>query len=330
MNKKALVVGINYPGTSHELRGCVNDANLVNTTIRDQYGFSDIRMLLDNDATTANMIAGLNWLVDGAVAGDILYFHYSGHGSQMYDQNGDEADGLDEIICPVDLNWKDKVIRDDDMKRIFESVPAGANLTVTLDCCNSGGGLDQANQYQTFGLADKSFDAETAMPGRFLPPPPEVVALMEGHGDFKPRALSRNVDTSGMLISGCQAHQTSADAYIGGQFIGACTYFLVKTLRAGNWTGTYIETVDSMNEQLASYGYTQRPELNGPVTLFEKQFLEPYFTPLGSGLEEPAVAEPVPAVVVPAVEAPEEKKDKKKLYIAIAVIAVVVAALFFL
>ena len=329
MNKKALIVGINYPGTSHELRGCVNDANLVNTTIRDQYGFSDIRMLLDNDATTANMIAGLNWLVDSAQAGDILYFHYSGHGSQMRDQNGDEADGLDEIICPVDLDWVTKVIRDDDMKRIFESVPAGVNLTVTLDCCNSGSGLDQANQYQTFGLADKSFEAETAMPGRFLPPPAEVVALMEGMVEFKPRALSRNVDTSGMLISGCQSHQTSADAYIGGQFIGACTYFLVKTLRDGNWTGTYKATVDSMNTQLASYGYTQRPELNGPTTLFEKKFLESYFTPLGSGMEEPVVAEPV-TVAEPIVAPTEEKKDKKKLYIAFAVLAAIVAAIFFI
>lgn len=317
MNKKALIVGINYPGTSHELRGCVNDANLMNSVIREHYGFTDVRMLLDNDATTVNMIAELEWLVAGAQAGDILYFHYSGHGSQMRDQNGEEADGLDEIICPVDLNWKDKVIRDDDLKRIFETVPPGANLTVSLDCCNSGGGLDQDNQYQSLGPAERAFQTETAMPGRFLPPPPEVVALMEGQVDFKPRALSRNVDTSGMLLSGCQAHQTSADAYIGGQFIGAMTYFMAKTLKDTAYVGTYKAIIDSMNAQLAAYGYTQRPELNGPVSLFEKQFLESYFTPLGSGLEEPVVEVPVAPVLEP------EKKDKTKIYIAIAVIAII-------
>ena len=36
--KRALIVGINYPGTSNELRGCVNDANLVNKMITEQYG----------------------------------------------------------------------------------------------------------------------------------------------------------------------------------------------------------------------------------------------------------------------------------------------------
>lgn len=329
MNKKALIVGINYPGTSHELRGCVNDANLVNSVITEQYGFTDIQMLLDNNATTANMFAGLNWLVKDAVAGDILYFHYSGHGSQMRDTNGDEADGLDEIICPVDLDWVTKVIRDDDMKRIFESVPAGVNLTVTLDCCNSGGGLDQANQYQSLGIADRTAVVDEDKNGRYLPPPAEVVALMEGQVEFKPRALSRNVDTSGMLISGCQSHQTSADAYIDGDYIGACTYFLVKTLKGANYTGTYKEIVDSMNMQLAGYGYTQRPELNGPETLFSKQFLAPYFTPLGSGLETPAVDdEPTIILEAPLPEIVPEKKKKNTVIIAIVVAIIVLAAIF--
>ena len=131
--KRALSVGINYPNSEHELRGCVNDANLINEVIRDHYGFQDIRMLLDNDATTAAMFEGLNWLVKDAAPGDTLYFHYSGHGSQMYDVNNEEVDGLDEIICPVDLNWRDKVIKDDDLKTMFSRVPNGVNLTTFFD-----------------------------------------------------------------------------------------------------------------------------------------------------------------------------------------------------
>ena len=44
----------------------------------------------------------MNWLVRGAQPNDSLFFHYSGHGSQQQDHDGDEVDGTDETICPVD------------------------------------------------------------------------------------------------------------------------------------------------------------------------------------------------------------------------------------
>jgi len=79
-------------------------------------------------------------LVRGAKAGDVLFFHYSGHGSQLpnFNPNVDyEPDGLDEILCPIDLDFKSKVIKDDDFKKIVKNVPKGVNLTVILDCCLS-------------------------------------------------------------------------------------------------------------------------------------------------------------------------------------------------
>lgn len=314
--KRALIVGINYPGTNNELRGCVNDANLINETIRDHYGFTDIRMLLDNEATTNAMLTGLNWLVDGAVAGDILYFHYSGHGSQMLDRSGDEADGLDEIICPVDLDWNTKVITDDQLKAIFDKVPNGVNLTVTLDCCNSGGGLDQTNQYQALGQAAEEREAE----GRYLPPPkytPEQLAEGEKRLGFKKRALQRNVDATGLLISGCQAHQTSADAYINGGYIGACTYYLVKSLKDHGWSMSYKELVDDLNNDLVRNGYTQRPELNGPSQLFSEVFLQTSGT---------MVDAPAQTTVAPIQEAGGKKKSSAGIII---VAALVIAAIAF-
>ena len=332
MNKKALIVGINYPGTAHELRGCVNDANLINSVITDHYGFTNVRMLLDNDATTDNMIAELERLVADTVPGDVVYFHYSGHGSQMYDTHGDEADGLDEIICPVDLDWKTKVIRDDDLKRIFDKVPNGVNLTVTLDCCNSGGGLDQDNQYQSLGEAREAIAGGVQKgAGRFLPPPePAEQALQtEAYLGFKPKALSRDVDATGLLISGCQAHQTSADAYINGGYIGACTYVLADTLKNAQYDMNYKDLVDSMNRQLADYGFTQRPELNGPELLFGRTFLEAEIDSIGSGLDEPveAIVEPI-IETAPVTEEPEDNTKKKKIGLFIAGIVVIAVVLY--
>ena len=121
--KKALIIANNYPDTPHTLRGCVNDAYTIQSILQNNFTFDSVVLLLDKDATTAAMLAALELLVEGAVPGDTVYFHYSGHGSQMVDRDGNEEDGLDEIIVPYDLDWKEKVIRDDDLKRIFDKLP---------------------------------------------------------------------------------------------------------------------------------------------------------------------------------------------------------------
>jgi hypothetical protein len=143
---------------------------------------------------------------------------------------------------------------------------------------------------------------------------------------FKPRALQRNVDASGMLISGCQAHQTSADAYIDGDYIGACTYYLVKTLRDANYAAPYKSIVDSMNAQLAAAGYTQRPELNGPEVLFDKQFLQQYVEVTDEGVTEIVMdnsnLEVTEAgILVDSTPEKEEKSNTKWIIIALAAAA---------
>lgn len=102
---KALLVGINsYP--TAPLRGCVNDVVDAAKFISEKCGFSsqNVRLLTDDRATTQAIIDRLNWLVDGAKAGDRLYFHYSGHGAQMATRDhAGELDGLDEVICPPEF-----------------------------------------------------------------------------------------------------------------------------------------------------------------------------------------------------------------------------------
>lgn len=305
---KALVVGINYPDSNYELRGCVNDANNVHALLTEFYGF-EVESLLDEEATTAAILNGMENLVAGARPGDVLYFHYSGHGSQMTDgpDQDNEEDGLDEIICPVDLDWRDKVIRDDDMKRIFDKVPNGVNLTVVLDCCNSGGGLDHDNQYQP--LVEEG-DRDMGGEGRFLPPPPGVIAEA-APTTFKKRALSRDVNKTCLLISGCQSTQTSADARIDGVWQGACTYYLTEILREDPGI-SYGILVDELNARIAAAGYTQRPELNGPESLFSMEFAVPYATPTPPVYNPTPNLEPIPVIL----QSPP-KEEKKGLWASI-------------
>jgi len=284
--KRALLVGINYPGTDHALRGCVNDVMRMNDIIVNHFGFTDPnnrRILTDASATTDAILERLEWLVKGAKAGDVLFFHYSGHGSQLLNKNygadqDHEPDGLDEIICPVDLNWRDKVVRDDQMKAIFDKVPAGVNLTVILDCCHSGGGLDQVNQYQTRNFGPPVDDVSPNRERRLVMPYDIFNRTVGLEVEVRPRSVqsqSRNVDKTGLLLSGCRSDQTSADAWIHNQYIGAATFYLTDTLERHNWDVDYKTLIDEAGAALKQYKYSQRPELNGSATLFNQKFLQP-------------------------------------------------------
>ncbi|KAL4069199.1 caspase domain-containing protein [Scleroderma citrinum] len=102
--KKALLIGINYIGQKRELRGCINDITNVKHFLTTQWGYreGDIVMLRDDTRnprqmpTRRNLIDAMRWLVKDAKSHDSLFFHYSGHGGQIPDTDGDETDGLDE------------------------------------------------------------------------------------------------------------------------------------------------------------------------------------------------------------------------------------------
>lgn len=338
MVKKALIVGINaYP--SAPLRGCVNDARDMEMMLRDNFEFDNMQMLLDEQATTANIKAGLQWLITGARPGDVLFFHYSGHGSQVRDTSDPdiEPDGLDEIICPVDLDWNTKIITDDYLKWVFDQVPAGVNLTVFFDCCNSGSALDQIEFYQPLGLG-AARTTEDPVRGnslsRYLPPPSHLRPLTEGMVPKTRSVQSRQVDSTGLLLTGCQSQQTSADAYINGRYNGAATYALVGAVRTSGFEISYKHLVEDMNNFMVKNGFSQRPELNGSSALYEDTFLAParqssstpYVPPTTPSSPPPTTNQNHETVLQQLID----NDDNKTLYIILAVVGVVLAALVLL
>ena len=84
------------------------------------------------------MQAQLDRLISLTLPGDTLFFHFSGHGTQVPSDDADETDGLDEAIVPTDMN----LIVDDDLRVIVAKAPLGACLTMMADCCHSGTMLD--------------------------------------------------------------------------------------------------------------------------------------------------------------------------------------------
>ncbi|KAK9133842.1 hypothetical protein Scep_013370 [Stephania cephalantha] len=150
MTKRAVLVGCNYPGTKAELKGCINDVNRTYKSLTGRYGFSpdDITVLIDTDdsytqPTGKNIRRALSDLIRSAEPGDVLFFHYSGHGTRLPAETGEDDDtGYDECIVPCDMN----LITDDDFREFVDQVPEGCRITIISDSCHSGGLIDEAKE----------------------------------------------------------------------------------------------------------------------------------------------------------------------------------------
>ncbi|CAI9773200.1 unnamed protein product [Fraxinus pennsylvanica] len=150
MAKKAVLIGCNYPGTKAELKGCINDVRRMYKCLIERYGFSkdDIAVLIDTDdsfrqPTGRNIRKALADLVRSAEPGDYLFVHYSGHGTRLPAETGEDDDtGYDECIVPTDMN----LITDDDFRELVDQVPEDCCLTIVSDSCHSGGLIDEAKE----------------------------------------------------------------------------------------------------------------------------------------------------------------------------------------
>ncbi|KAF8520265.1 peptidase C14, caspase domain-containing protein [Hysterangium stoloniferum] len=266
--KKALCIGINYIGQSGELRGCHNDAKNLIKFLCSHFGYKqdDIVVLTDGNRdprmnpTRANIIAAMKWLVKDARPNDSLFFHYSGHGGQTKDRDGDEGDGFDEVIYPVDYKSTSHIV-DDDMHTIMvKPLPSGCRLTAIFDSCHSGSALDLPYIYSTEGkIKEPNLAAEAGqgllsaatsymrgdMSGVFGGVS-SVIKSATGSAN-KADAHARRTRTSPADViswSGCKDSQTSADTVEAGAATGAMSY--VTSIIGENRNQTYAQMLISL------------------------------------------------------------------------------------
>jgi hypothetical protein len=125
--RRALLVGINdYPNPEDRLEGCVNDVFEMSAVLQElTFKPADIRVVLNERATAAGIRERLAWLLDGAAAGDIRVFFYSGHGAQIpaYGDAG-EVDHLNECLVPYDFDWTpERAFLDDQFLELYSQLP---------------------------------------------------------------------------------------------------------------------------------------------------------------------------------------------------------------
>ncbi|HPD60311.1 MAG TPA: caspase family protein, partial [Thermodesulfobacteriota bacterium] len=251
-------------------QGCVNDVTNIRDILLKYFGFTtkDIRVLTDERATRKNILSRLSWLVGKARAGDCLLFHYSGHGSQIIDRDGDELkDRMDEIICPHDMDWDGNFITDDDLRNQFKNLSQEVNLEVLLDSCHSGTGTREM-------MGITALPMELSFKPRFLPPPVDIACRADDDDIEVRRLLKGNNPLNHVLFAGCRDNQTSADAYINGSYNGAFTYYLAKHLRDMQGNISRSELIKRVRASLKFNGFSQVPQLEAPVAEKKKKMLE--------------------------------------------------------
>ena len=236
--KLALLVGINaYPNTNGfgALQGCLTDVELQRHLLIHRFGFNpkDIHTLTDKQATRQGILEAFEeHLIRQAKPGDVVVFHYSGHGSRVNDPDGDNADKLNSTFVPVDAflptgypNSGGVVldIMGHTLFLLMSAVPT-ENITVVLDSCYSGGGTrgnflirsrDGGSQLQ-ISPNEKAYQEQLL--SRLKLSPQEFIKQRQA-GVAK-----------GVAIASAQRDQTAADTPFNDFYAGAFTYLMTKYL----------------------------------------------------------------------------------------------------
>jgi hypothetical protein len=242
MSKKALLIGINYfDSPAAKLNGCINDVVNVRNMLIDAYGYdtANITVLRDDGSnikpTANNILKELSSIISQSASLKEIWIHYSGHGSQIKDGiNGDESDGMDEIIVPCDYTTAG-VIRDDMIFSIIKQTKCPTMLT--FDSCSSGTVCDLM----------WNFNAVSAT----------QVSVVKTNN-----ALIKNQNI--FCLSGCRDEQSSADIYntSSQQSCGALTTAFIETLRSNKHNVDVKTLYVGITAYLKQMGMEQIPQFS--------------------------------------------------------------------
>ncbi|KAJ4810406.1 Metacaspase-9 [Rhynchospora pubera] len=282
--KLALLVGCNYFTNDHrylpELSGCINDVRDMAETLVSRFGFDrrDITVLTDEAGshpmpTGANIKRALTDMIKKAKSGDVLVFHFSGHGTRLDNATRDEA------IIPCDSNC----ITDVDFRQIVDLLPSGTTLTIISDSCHSGGLINHEKEQIGPSTVKRSIDAKDLKSKPRFIPHESLLQHLSGLSGIESQQIGdhlahlfgedasdkflnkayhpkKPIADNGILLSGCQADQFSEDLSPEGEKpCGAFTNSFQKVLAQHPGTISYKELVTKVRQLLRSEGFDQNP-----------------------------------------------------------------------
>ena len=259
-----------------------DDAKLLHKTLQ-QIGFKpeNIDTVVNERATKNGVLKSLDDLEREIKAGDIVVIHYSGHGQQLPDDNGDEEDKLDECLVlfgaknptvkriPYDISG---YLRDEEFGAALEKIRAKlgseGHLLVVMDSCHSGSGArdvgDEANR------GDHPYRGDTTQP------------VQDNEIGFGIAIDSKNQSTPNLckyvFISAANANQLAKqNTEEPGKGFGALTYAFSKAIGGRSNNETYQSLFASIMSEIKGRGLRQTPTIEGDInyTLFGGDYIKP-------------------------------------------------------
>jgi hypothetical protein len=243
--RRALCVGVNDYPTS-PLAGCVSDSAAWASVLRAQ-GF-DVTAVAQTDATAAGLRALLREAVSRTQTGDVLVFQFAGHGVRIVDQgNLDEPE--DEAFVPIDFQVNG-FIRDDEIRLMMDELPAGANATIIVDCCHSGGLARMLPTPSAFAGDERPREIRMT---------PELLAVHRRTRVATPRtrAIGDLLLRRDFWLMACQASEQAWESNGHGDFTR-----LVSPVLAAIDAGASYEQVQTQIDQLFGANLRQHPLLD--------------------------------------------------------------------
>ena len=252
-NKRAFLVGISdYQLADIDARSTwdnihgANDVALLTPTLQ-KHGFK-ITYIVNKKATASNIRKQLCKFSSFCKSGDIVYLHFSCHGQPIEDIDGDEADGWDEAIIPVDAQkiyvkeiYKgENHITDDELNYFFRTIRTAIGrkgyLTVVVDACHAGTTYrGEENEDSVFVRGTNCGFSERGL--KFVP-------KIDKRGRINIEKSNNMSDIC--VIEACRSYQVNNEIKCDGVYYGSLSYYTNKVLQSNNdiaWRGKWYEEV---------------------------------------------------------------------------------------
>jgi len=235
MNKKALLIGINYEDHPPSLRGCINDIINMRNMLIDAYDFDpeNIIMLRDDDPyrfimpTRENILYETNKIISESENLEELWFHFSGHGSKLKNETR-------ESILPMDYKISDGIY-DTELHELIQQIKC--KTMMIFDCCHSGTICNLPIQIEYDNTAYDNIKVQ--------------------------QYVSHNSHHQIYVFSSCKEEQTSVDTKnFMDQRVGAFTNAFIECLRKSHHNTDILTLYKNICISLIENGYTQTPILS--------------------------------------------------------------------
>ena len=253
--KRAFMVGISHYDTAltgyqwNNING-VEDVTLLSPILKKQ-GFY-LTTLLDDQATYDNITHQLTQFIKKTKKGDLVYLHFSAHGQPVEDLNGDENDGWDEAIVPIDAykiykrgSYEGKKhLLDDELntyvKKLREKIGPSGFLYVIIDACHAGTS-SRANDETVrgtkvgFTYSNKVFKPSTSK---------------QSHYKIEASSKMANV----LFLEACRPDQVNTEIKIGSKMFGPLSYNIAQALSTMSLSANTRDFIDNIKASIIKGG----------------------------------------------------------------------------